>query len=370
MISNIITIKELKTYKQNADTKNANTYLAKKDAESTYAKKTDIEHYSLAAATASKLGGVIIGGGLAVDTAGKISVKGTDASGNAFLLASTAESTYAKKTDIRNYTLPAASATQLGGVKIGSGISVQDGTISVAVADLTPYVKTATAEATYAKISTLADYPKLENKLIPAKFLPSYVDDVIEAANKTALDKLTGETGKIYVTTDNGYTYRWGGKAFIRIGDAVSTADKAVKDGNGNVIASTYETSAHAGSTYMTKTEGASLLSRADAETTYAKKSELTHYTLPPASGSALGGVMVGSGITVDKAGKISVDLSPYAKTSSLSAYLTTGAAASTYMTKTEAAAYLKSADAAKTYIKTSDLTEASDTDIAALFAD
>ncbi|MBK8196973.1 MAG: hypothetical protein IPK75_01295 [Acidobacteria bacterium] len=51
---------------------------------------------------------------------------------------------------------------------------------------------------------------------VPAGQLPSYVDDVIEAANFAALPG-TGETGKIYVTIDNGKAFRWSGSAYVEI---------------------------------------------------------------------------------------------------------------------------------------------------------
>lgn len=49
---------------------------------------------------------------------------------------------------------------------------------------------------------------------VPAANLPSYVDDVVEAANFAGLPA-TGETGKIYVTLDDNKTYRWGGSAYV-----------------------------------------------------------------------------------------------------------------------------------------------------------
>lgn len=51
---------------------------------------------------------------------------------------------------------------------------------------------------------------------VPASQLPSYVDDVVEAANFAALPP-TGEIGKIYVTIDNNKTYRWTGSTYIEI---------------------------------------------------------------------------------------------------------------------------------------------------------
>lgn len=53
---------------------------------------------------------------------------------------------------------------------------------------------------------------------VPNSQLPSYVDDVVEVADFAALPA-TGETGKIYVTIDNGNVYRWSGSAYIRIAD-------------------------------------------------------------------------------------------------------------------------------------------------------
>lgn len=66
----------------------------------------------------------------------------------------------------------------------------------------------------------------LVNGLVPSENLPSYVDDVIEADDHASLPA-EGEAGKIYVTIDNGNVYRWSGSTYIRINDAVSTADTA-----------------------------------------------------------------------------------------------------------------------------------------------
>ena len=46
---------------------------------------------------------------------------------------------------------------------------------------------------------------------IASTYLPSYVDDVIMAANEAALLALTPEAGKVYVREDNNTTYRWNG---------------------------------------------------------------------------------------------------------------------------------------------------------------
>ena len=94
--------------------------------------------------------------------------------------------------------------------------------------------------------------------LIDARFLPSYVDDVIEGYTATVdvggvptlkfysdagkTQEITGETGKIYVdlaATRDGQ-YRYSGSIFVPIGTSVSTADRAINDGNGDQIDTTY----------------------------------------------------------------------------------------------------------------------------------
>lgn len=65
-----------------------------------------------------------------------------------------------------------------------------------------------------------------ENGLVPSTQLPSYVDDVIEAANFAALPK-TGESGKIYVTLDNNLTYRWSGSAYVEISKSLALGETA-----------------------------------------------------------------------------------------------------------------------------------------------
>jgi hypothetical protein len=56
----------------------------------------------------------------------------------------------------------------------------------------------------------------LVNGVVPANQLPSYVDDVIEVANFSALPTV-GETGKIYITLDNNKMFRWSGSVYVEI---------------------------------------------------------------------------------------------------------------------------------------------------------
>lgn len=59
---------------------------------------------------------------------------------------------------------------------------------------------------------------------VPSLYLPAYVDDVIEAANFAALP-VTGETGKIYVTLDTNFEYRWSGSVYVRIAASPGSTD-------------------------------------------------------------------------------------------------------------------------------------------------
>jgi hypothetical protein len=79
---------------------------------------------------------------------------------------------------------------------------------------------------------------------VPSTQLPSYVDDVIEAANFAALPA-PGEAGKIYVTIDNAKTFRWSGSAYIEISSAPGSTD-SVAEGSANLYFTTARAAAAA----------------------------------------------------------------------------------------------------------------------------
>lgn len=57
---------------------------------------------------------------------------------------------------------------------------------------------------------------------VPSEQLPSYVDDVLEYANKSAFpDASKAERGKIYVALDTGFTYRWSGSAWVELSSPI-----------------------------------------------------------------------------------------------------------------------------------------------------
>lgn len=134
---------------------------------------------------------------------------------------------------------------------------------------------------------------------IPTQYIPGDIGQAVEgyysggkfykeAAHTT---EITGAENTLYL--DIGGTdkdvYRWTGTAYVLLNDAVSTADKAVRDGNGNTITTTY-----------VKVVSGKGLSTNDYTTAEKNKlAGLSNYTLPAATSSTLGGVKIGSNITI-----------------------------------------------------------------------
>lgn len=86
--------------------------------------------------------------------------------------------------------------------------------------------------------------------------LPSYVDDVVEAANYAALP-VTGETSKIYVALDLNKIYRWSGSTYVEISASPGTTDN-VPEGTTNLyFTNTRARDAFSASTGITITNGA-----------------------------------------------------------------------------------------------------------------
>lgn len=103
-------------------------------------------NYTLPTASSSTLGGVKIGSGLTINTSGVLSADVTASTLTAY--AKTTDLSAVAKSgsynDLTNkptipaaYTLPAASSSVMGGVKIGNNISVTGGTISLTKSNVT-----------------------------------------------------------------------------------------------------------------------------------------------------------------------------------------------------------------------------------------
>lgn len=64
-------------------------------------------------------------------------------------------------------------------------------------------------------------YAPLSGGIIPSQYLPSFVDDVLEYASKSAFPA-SGESGKIYVAVDTNLTYRWSGSTYTEISPSLA----------------------------------------------------------------------------------------------------------------------------------------------------
>jgi hypothetical protein len=86
--------------------------------------------------------------------------------------------------------------------------------------------------------------------------LPSYVDDVVEAANYAALP-VTGETSKIYVTLDLNKIYRWSGSTYVEISASPGSTDSVTEGSTNLYFTNTRARDAFSASTGITITNGA-----------------------------------------------------------------------------------------------------------------
>ena len=157
-----------------------------------------------------------------------------------------------------DYSLPTASASVLGGIKVGSGLAISNSVLSVGTLNqsttgnadtasklqaartisLTGNITGSTSFDGSANVSIATTVTGLgaangiatldSNGQVPSTQLPPYVGNVLEFLNVAAFPA-TGETGKIYVELTGNTIYRWGGSAYVKItsGEVASVAGKA-----------------------------------------------------------------------------------------------------------------------------------------------
>lgn len=116
-----------------------------------------------------------------------------------------------------------------------------------------------------------------ENGHVPSSQLPSYVDDVIEAANFAALPA-EGESGKIYVTLDDNKTYRWGGSAYAEISASIAlgeTTGTAYEGSKGAALKTAYDTHAADADIHVTAALQAAWSAKYDKPSTGIPKTDL-----------------------------------------------------------------------------------------------
>lgn len=296
-------------------------YLKKATADATYLPLHGTADKATKLANQVKINGVLFDGSedITVEDATKLPI---DGKANSAVTADTAaEATHAAAAD---------TATKLAAAVTINGVDF-DGSkaITINAVDATPRIA-ASEKGVVNGVATLDAAGK-----VPAAQLPSYVDDVKEFENKDAFPK-TGEADKIYVDIDTGSIYRWSGTQYIQINASVASADTAVKLATARKIAGvpfdgTADITIPAGNVgAFTKEEtNTTFLSKADAAATYVAitpgkdlsdnnfttelltklngiKEGANNYILPQASSTTLGGVTIGSNITV-KTGTISI---------------------------------------------------------------
>jgi hypothetical protein len=157
-------------------------------------------------------------------------------------------------------------------------------------------------------------YATLVNGTVPSSQLPSFVDDVVEYASYSVLPS-TGESGKLYVAVDTKKLWRWSGSGYVEISPSPGSTDSVTEGSNlyfTDARAQAALTSALSGKASTSHTHTASQIT--DFATESAKYGPVTsvngqsgavtistgsNYTLPNATTSTLGGVIVGSGLSV-----------------------------------------------------------------------
>lgn len=84
-------------------------------------------------------------------------------------------------------------------------------------------------QALLGKFALSSKTPELDsNGIIKSQYLPSYVDDVVEYANRAAFPS-TGEKSKLYLAQDTGDIYRWTGTQYVNMLSADGIAAQAAK---------------------------------------------------------------------------------------------------------------------------------------------
>lgn len=185
---------------------------------------------------------------------------------------------------------------------------------------------------------------------VPSSQLPSYVDDVLEYDAKANFPT-TGETGKIYVDKATNKTWRWSGTAYVEIsaslalGETSSTAFrgdygkvayehaqskgsafasglyKITTNAQGHVTAATAVVKADitalgipgSNTTYSKATASADgLMSKEDFSKLAGIAANANNYSLPKASTTVLGGVKVGTNLSINTNGVLSAKDTTY----------------------------------------------------------
>lgn len=218
------------------------------------------------------------------------------------------------------YELPTASATTLGGVKVGSGLSITNGVLSATggggVADSVEWDKVQN-KPNFANVATSGDYNDLSNKptipsvagLASEAYVNEKVAAIVIPEVPTKVSELENDAG--YLTTHQSlaeYAKTADLAQVAKTGSYNDLADKPTIPSTTGLATETYVDSKVAEIVIPTVptnvsafTNDAGYLTEHQSLAEYAKKTEIpAPYTLPTASTSTLGGVKVdGNTITI-----------------------------------------------------------------------
>lgn len=87
--------------------------------------------------------------------------------------------------------------------------------------DLSAYAKKTDLPTKLSQLDNDDNYVQTIDGIIPAQYLPSYVDDVLEYSSSSLFPN-PGDAGKIYVDTTTNLTYRWGGSGYVEISKSLA----------------------------------------------------------------------------------------------------------------------------------------------------
>lgn len=217
------------------------------------------------------------------------------------------------------YELPVASATTLGGVKVGSGLDITNGVLSATgggVADAVDWSKVQN-KPEFADVATSGDYNDLSNKpaipsvegLASEAYVNEKVAAIVIPEVPTKVSELENDKG--YLTEHQsleGYAKTADLAQVAKTGSYNDLADKPTIPSTTGLASTKYVDDKVAGiviPTVPTKVSAfendAGYLTEHQSLAEYAKKTEIpAPYTLPTASTSTLGGVKVdGNTITI-----------------------------------------------------------------------
>lgn len=127
--------------------------------------------------------------------------------------------------------MTAAERTKLAGIEQGAEVNIVNG-VKVNGSTVTPdgegIVNISIDDTDKIPLSqkgAAGGVAELDNSgKVPAAQLPSYVDDVLEYASRSAFPA-TGEDGKIYIAEDTNKQYRWSGTQYVEISSSLALGE-------------------------------------------------------------------------------------------------------------------------------------------------